>query len=55
MPEKVAMQIGGWENDATMKKIYTHVAKSDIMKYQEIMASYYKNGNANGNENLQIQ
>ena len=42
MPEKVAMQIGGWENDATMKKIYTHVAKSDVMKYQEIMANYYK-------------
>ena len=42
MPEKVAMQIGGWENDATMKKIYTHVAKSDLLKYQSIMADYYK-------------
>ena len=43
MPEKVAMQIGGWENDATMKKIYTHVAKSDILKYQSMMTDYYKN------------
>ena len=41
MPEKVAMQIGGWENDATMKKIYTHAAKSDILKYENIMAEYF--------------
>ena len=41
MPEKVAMQIGGWENDATMKKIYTHVAKNDILKYQNVMSDYY--------------
>ena len=41
MPEKVAMQIGGWENDATMKKIYTHVAKSDVMKYQNLMADFF--------------
>lgn len=42
MPEKVAMQIGGWENDATMKKIYTHVAKADILKYQNAMTEYYR-------------
>jgi integrase len=41
MPEKIAMQIGGWENDATMKKIYTHAAKADILKYQNIMSSFY--------------
>ena len=41
MPEKVAMQIGGWENDATMKKIYTHVSKGDVLRYQNLMANYY--------------
>lgn len=41
MPEKIAMQIGGWENDATMKRIYTHVAKADITKYQNIMSEFY--------------
>ena len=42
MPEKIAMQIGGWANDATMRKIYTHVAKNDVLKYQNAMASFYE-------------
>jgi integrase len=53
MPEKIAMQIGGWENDATMKKIYTHVAKSDISKYQSIMQTYYQNTNEITNKKQQ--
>lgn len=50
IPEKVAMEIGGWSNDATMKKIYTHIAKSDVLYYQNKMANYYQeiaNENAN--------
>lgn len=47
MPEKIAMQIGGWENDATMRKIYTHAAKSDILKYQNIMSEFYGSKNTN--------
>lgn len=50
MPEKVAMEIGGWADDATMRKIYTHVAKSDIRKYQNAMADFYKNTNEITNE-----
>lgn len=53
MPEKIAMQIGGWENDATMKRIYTHVAKSDVSKYQSIMQMYYQNTNEITNEKSQ--
>ena len=45
MPEKIAMQIGGWANDATMMRIYTHVAQSDLLKYQNIMSTYYSNEN----------
>lgn len=41
MPEKIAMQIGGWANDATMRKIYTHVSQKDILNYQNVMASFY--------------
>jgi integrase len=50
MPEKVAMEIGGWADDATMRRIYTHVAKSDISKYQNAMADFYKNTNEITNE-----
>lgn len=41
MPEKIAMQIGGWANDATMRKIYTHVSKNDVLKYQNAMTDFY--------------
>lgn len=30
IPEKVVMQIGGWSDFQTMRKIYTHLAKSDL-------------------------
>ena len=43
MPEKIAMQIGGWANDATMRKIYTHVSKNDVLKYQNAMTDFYSN------------
>lgn len=43
MPEKVAMQIGGWSNDATMRKIYTHVSQKDVLTYQNAMTDFYQN------------
>lgn len=42
VPEKIAMEIGGWSNDATMSKIYTHIARSDMAYYQNKMSSYYQ-------------
>ena len=41
MPEKVAMQIGGWQDDATMKRIYTHVSQRDLSAYASAMSSFY--------------
>lgn len=50
MPEKIAMEIGGWSDSATMSKIYTHIAQSDIERYQTAMTEFYtgkqkENGN----------
>ena len=42
MPEKVAMQIGGWTNDQTMKKIYTHLYQADISQHAEAFTSFFK-------------
>ena len=58
MPEKIAMEIGGWSDPGTMNKIYTHIAKSDITRYQTEMAAFYsgktkeedKNANKNANK-----
>ena len=43
MPEKIAMQIGGWSNDATMRKIYTHVSQKDVISYENAMTAFYEN------------
>ena len=55
MPEKVAMQIGGWSNDQTMRKIYTHLSQADVSKHAEAFTDFFvdkphtQNGNENGN------
>lgn len=51
MPEKVAMEIGGWANDATMKKIYTHVARNDVNHYKSAFTEFFENGDKNDDKN----
>lgn len=51
IPEKIAMEIGGWSNEATMKKIYTHIAQSDREYYTSAFTSFFENGNESGNGN----
>lgn len=41
MPEKVAMQIGGWANDQTMKKIYTHLSQADISRHADAFTGFF--------------
>lgn len=41
IPEKIAMEIGGWADATTMHKIYTHIARSDIKRYQTAMTKFY--------------
>ena len=41
MPEKVAMQIGGWANDQTMRKIYTHLSQADVSRHAEAFTSFF--------------
>lgn len=42
--EKVAMQIGGWADYQTMRKIYTHVAESDVSKSVSAITSFFDEG-----------
>lgn len=44
IPEKIAMEIGGWADASTMHKIYTHIAQSDIRRYQTAMMNFYHDG-----------
>ena len=59
IPEKIAMEIGGWANDQTMRNIYTHLAKKDIAKRSAAFSNFFlpkeeqknsQNGNESGNE-----
>lgn len=43
MPKKIAKRIGGWKNDATMEKIYTHIADLDVQHHQNEMTAFYNN------------
>ncbi len=45
------MEIGGWSDSQTMKKIYTHIAQSDMKRYEAKFADFFKNANENANEN----
>lgn len=49
IPEKIAMEIGGWSDTATMHKIYTHISKSDISRYQTKMTDFFSKNSENGN------
>ncbi len=41
IPEKVAMEIGGWSDSKTMHEIYTHLAKRDIAKRSQQFSDFF--------------
>ena len=51
MPEKIAMEIGGWNDTGTMHKIYTHIAQADVSRYQNEMSKFYKTKGQDANKN----
>lgn len=42
VPKKLVMELGGWKNDGTMERIYTHIAQNDITRYQTELAKFYR-------------
>lgn len=47
VPEKIVMEIGGWSDYQTMRKIYTHIAKSDVSRYADRFSDFFSEKNAN--------
>lgn len=41
IPEKIAMEIGGWSDDGTMRKIYTHLAQQDIANRAKDFTNFF--------------
>lgn len=42
IPEKIALEIGGWKDTGTMHKIYTHLAKKDIANRARDFTNYFR-------------
>lgn len=42
IPEKIAQEIGGWADDGTMRKIYTHLAQKDIADRAKDFSNFFK-------------
>jgi len=49
VPEKTAMQIGGWSDNKTMHNIYTHLAQKDITRYETELSKFFENANKKAN------
>ena len=49
VPEQVTMEIGGWSDIQTMRKIYTHIAQSDISRYEHAFSGFFRDKNAHKN------
>lgn len=60
MPEATTMEIGGWADPGTMRKIYTHIAQKDRQDYGTAFTAFFtapipapENQNGNENDNAQ--
>lgn len=48
MPEKVAMEIGGWADNQTMHKIYTHVSQAQIATAAHSFTNFFSSSASSG-------
>lgn len=44
IPEKVVMEIGGWADNQTMRKIYTHISQKDISDHAKALTGFFHPG-----------
>ncbi len=42
VPERITMEMGGWNNISTMHKIYTMIAQSDITHYRNELEKFFQ-------------
>lgn len=42
IPEKITMEIGGWSNDQTMHRIYTHIAQTTLQHYGDALVQFFQ-------------
>ncbi len=42
VPDKYAMERGGWKTDQVMKKVYTHTFSDERERVDELVDSYFE-------------
>lgn len=42
VPEQIVMEIGGWSDIGTMRRVYTHIAQTDIAHYNSELQNFFK-------------
>ena len=45
IPSKTTMLLGGWSDDGTMNRIYTHLANKELEKDVTALTAFFQNGN----------
>lgn len=50
LPYKVTMEIGGWSDDATMQRIYTHISRSAVTEAAAALRGFYAPAAEKGEE-----
>ena len=51
LSEMETMEIGGWSDPGTMRKIYQHLAQLDRLKAENKLNAFFKNADKNADEN----
>jgi integrase len=54
VPEQIAMQIGGWSDVNTMRKIYVHISQKDVAESVNMLTGFFENANENANETKRV-
>ena len=55
MTEREVMEIGGWEDQQTMRKIYQHLSEKDRHKAENKFAAFFKNADENADKTSKHQ
>lgn len=48
--ERATMLMGGWDDVATMRKIYTHANVAQVQRNSNVLKDFFKNANENAND-----
>lgn len=55
IPEEIVMEIGGWDDIGTVRKIYTHLARSDVQRHKQALYDFFAPPEKEPDEKMQTK